>query len=67
MLRSVLALSILFIPFTLTEAAWRPPVVHTHAQYDLNRTLTGWLKSGKVRYIQAAFGSPEQAASTAHT
>ena len=67
MLRSLLALSILFIPFTLTDAAWRPPVVHTHEQYGLNRTSAGWLKSGTVRYIQAAFGSPEQVASTAHT
>ena len=53
--RSLLALSI--IPFTLTEAACRPPVVHTHAEYGLNRTSAEWLKSGTVRYIQAAFGS----------
>ena len=67
MLLSMLALSILFIPFTLTEAAWRPPVLDTHAQYGLNLTFAGWLKSSTVRYIQATFGSPEQAASTAHT
>ena len=59
MLLSLSALSILFIPFTLTEA-------DTHAQYGLNLTFAGWLKSGTVRYIQAAFGSPEEAASTAH-
>ena len=67
MLLSLFALSILFISFTLTEAAWRPPVLDTHAQYCLNLTFAGWLKSVTVRYIQAAFGSPEQAASTAHT
>ena len=67
MLLSILALSILFIPFTLTEAAWRPPVLDTHAQYGLNLTFAGWLKSSTVRYIQATFGSPEQAASIAHT
>ena len=50
MLSSLLALSILFIPFKLIEAAWRLPVVHTRAQYGLNRTSTGWLKSGTVRY-----------------
>ena len=79
MLLSLLALSIfsyshywrysfcLAIPFTLTEAAWRPPVLDTHAQYGLNLTFAGLLKSGTVRYIEAAFGSPEEAASTAHT
>ena len=67
MLLSLSALSILFIPFTLTEAARRPPVLDTHMQYGLNLTFAGWLKSGRVRYIQAAFGSPEQEASTAHT
>ena len=67
MLLSLLALSILFISFTLTEAAWRPPVLDTYAQYGLNLSFAGWLKSSTVRYIQATFGSPEQAASTAHT
>ena len=67
MLLSLLALSILFIPFTLIEAAWMPPVLDTHVQYGLNLTFAWWLKSGTVRYIQAAFGSPEEAASTAHT
>ena len=67
MLLSLSALSILFIPFTLTEAARRPPVLDTHVQYGLNLTFAGSLKSGRVRYIQAAFGSPEQEASTAHT
>ena len=67
MLLSLFALSILFIPFTLTEATWWPPVFDTHAQYGLNLTFAGWLKSGTVRYIEAAFGSPEEAASTAHT
>ena len=41
MLLSLLALSILFIPFTLTEAAWRPTVLDTHAQYGLNHTFAG--------------------------
>ena len=50
MLLSLLALSILFIPFTLTEAACRPPVLDTHAQYGLNLTVAGWLKSGTVRF-----------------
>ena len=67
MLLSLLELSILFIPFTLTEAACRPPVLDTHAQYGINLTFAGWLKSGTVRYIQATFGWPEEAASTAHT
>ena len=67
MLLSLLALSILFIPFTLTEAAWRPPVLDTHAQDGLSPTFAGWLKSGTVRYIQPTFVSPELAALTAHT
>ena len=74
MLLSLFALSILFIPFTLIEAPaggrlfWtHPRNMDTHAQYGLNLTFAGWLKSGTVRYIQAAFGSPEQVASTAHT
>ena len=62
MLLSLLALSILLIPFSLTEAAWRTPVLDTHAQYGLNLTFAWWLKSGTVR-----FRSPEEAASKAHT
>ena len=44
MLLSLLAVSILFIPFTLTEAAWRSPVLDTHAQYGLNLTFAGTVK-----------------------